>query len=122
MRLVFLGLFILIPAVELVVLFAVESRIGWPASIAVIVVTGVIGAWLVGRQGRSAYTAIRTAFQSGLFPGKEMAHGAIILVGGAFLLTPGFVTDAVGFALMVPGVRELIRVRAAGFATKRTFR
>lgn len=120
MRYVILSLFVVVPAAELAVLLAVESRIGWPASIGVILVTGVLGAFLVRRQGSNAFRTIQDTFQAGIFPGREMAHGALIMVGGAFLLTPGFVTDLVGFSLMVPAVREVIRVRAASLARERT--
>ena len=110
------ALFVLVPAAELAVILVVENRIGWPASIAVIVGTGLLGAFLVRRQGASAYAAVRTTLESGVVPGKEMAHAALVLVGGAFLLTPGFLTDAAGFSLMVPAVREVVRLRAASLA------
>ena len=114
------ALFVLVPAAELAVILMVEDRIGWPSSIAVIVGTGILGAYLVRRQGLSAYRVVQRTVESGMFPGREMAHAALVLVGGAFLLTPGFITDAVGFSLMVPAVRELVRIRATALARRRT--
>lgn len=112
MRFYFGLAFILIPAGELAVLFAVEDRIGWPWSIGIIVFTGVLGSVLVRSQGASVFARIKEAFTVGGFPVSELAHGALVVFGGALLLTPGFLTDVVGFSLMVPPVREAIRVRA----------
>jgi len=112
MRLWIGAAFVLIPAAELAVLFAVEGQIGWPWSIGIIVATGVLGSVLVRAQGVSVYGRIRDSFGLGAFPVAELAHGALVVFGGALLLTPGFLTDLVGFSLMVPPIREAIRVRA----------
>ncbi len=112
-------IFVVVPIVELLVLFAVQDLIGWPIAIAIVLFTGVLGAFLVKRQGQAAWEAIGTAFQSGVFPGKEMGHAALVLVGGAFLLTPGFLTDIVGFSLMIPQIREVVRVKATAWFLQR---
>lgn len=111
--------FVVVPIVELLVLFAMQRVIGWPVAIAIVLVTGVVGAFLVKRQGRAAWEAVGATFQTGVFPGKEMGHAALVLVGGAFLLTPGFLTDIVGFSLMVPQIREVVRVRATAWFLSR---
>ena len=67
------------------------------------------GAALVSRQGRAEMAALQASIGQGAVPTKELAHGAMILVAGAVLLTPGFLTDAVGFALLVPQIREFVR-------------
>ncbi|MCP3975996.1 MAG: FxsA family protein, partial [bacterium] len=71
--------------------------------------TAVIGANLVSRQGRGVLTSIQTEFADGQFPARTLAHGAMILVAGALLLTPGFLTDVVGFSLLSPQIREVLR-------------
>lgn len=113
-------LFIAVPIAELFVLVAVEDRIGLGTTVAAILLTAVLGASLLRRQGGATMSAIRGQISSGQFPGKDLAHGGLLLFAGGLLLTPGFLTDAVGFALMVPAVRELVRIRLAGFFRNRT--
>ncbi len=114
--------FIVVPLVELWVLFLVQDAVGWPIALAVVLVTGVVGAYLVRQQGRAAWEAIGATFQTGQFPGREMGHAALVLVGGAFLLTPGFLTDLAGFGLMIPPVREFARVRLTAWFMRRSVR
>lgn len=101
--------FVVVPLVELMLLIFLQDRIGLGTTIAIVLVTGVVGAWLVRRQGTRTWNAVREQFNLGRIPNRELAHGAMILFGGALLLTPGFLTDAVGFSLMVPPVREFVR-------------
>ncbi len=110
-RLLFLA-FVVTPIAEIAIFIVVGNRIGIGATIAVVVVTAVIGAALVSRQGRGEMESVRLALTEGTFPGAQLAHGAMILVAGALLLTPGFATDAVGFALLVPRFREALRIWA----------
>ena len=112
-------IFVTVSVVELMVLAAVENRIGLGPTLAVILLTGIVGASLVRSQGFSVFVRARDQISQGVFPGRELAHGALVLVGGALLLTPGFLTDAVGFALMVPTFRELVRKRGIRFAQRR---
>ncbi len=101
--------FLVVPIVEIVLLFAVGSRIGiWP-TIATVVVTAALGSYFVSRQGKSTWQSIKFRAVRGENPTPAVVHGAMILVAGALLLTPGFLTDFVGFAFLVPGVREAIR-------------
>lgn len=101
--------FVVIPLVELVLLVALQDLIGLGTTIGIVLATGFLGAFLVRQQGMRTWLSAREQFGRGQLPNRELAHGAMILVGGALLLTPGFLTDAVGFALMVPPVREFLR-------------
>jgi UPF0716 protein FxsA len=101
--------FILIPPIEIGLFIAVGGRIGLLATMAIVLLTAVIGATLVSRQGRGILSSIQTEFAAGRFPARSLAHGAMILVAGAVLLTPGFLTDAIGFSLLSPQVREVLR-------------
>jgi UPF0716 protein FxsA len=112
-------IFVTVSVVELLVLAAVEDRIGLGPTLAIILFTGILGASLVRRQGFSVFNRAREQMSQGTFPGRELAHGAMVLVGGALLLTPGFLTDVLGFALMVPAFRELVRLRGTTFLQRR---
>lgn len=101
--------FLVVPIVEIVLFLYVGNWIGiWP-TIATVVVTAALGSFFVSKQGRLTWQSIMTKINRGEVPTASVVHGAMILVAGALLLTPGFLTDLVGFALLVPGVREAIR-------------
>ncbi len=102
-------LFLVTPIVEIALFLTVGERIGLPATLAIVVATALVGASLVSRQGRAELAALQASVLQGVVPTKELAHGAMILVAGALLLTPGFLTDGVGFSLLVPPVREMVR-------------
>ena len=109
-----------VPIVELYLILKVHHAIatGWGAeqaflvTIGTIVATGVIGAKLASYQGLSVLRSIRDSVQRGELPTDSLANGAMILFGAALLLTPGFVTDAIGLSLLIPVTRKLY-VRAA---------
>jgi len=103
-------LFVGIPIAEIALFIYVGGRIGLLATLVVIVMTAVVGSALVARQGAEAIAQVQTAFFQARFPTKELAHGAMIVVAGAFLVTPGFLTDALGFLLLVPPFREAARM------------
>lgn len=108
-RLVLFIAFVVVPIVEIALLIALGNAFGfWPA-FALVVGTAFLGSWLVSLQGRATYDQVRTQLNSGQIPASAMAHGAMILVAGAFLLTPGLLTDTVGFLLLIPALREVIR-------------
>lgn len=113
-------LFIVVPIAELYVLWTVEGRIGLGATLAAVFITAIVGASLLRRQGLATMATIRQRVASGQFPGRDLAHGGILLFAGGLLLTPGFITDTVGFALLVPAVREFVRLRLAGYFRNRT--
>lgn len=105
------ALFIALPLVEMAILIWTGERIGLLPTLAIIIATGIAGAALVKRQGLAVWAAARMRMADGALPTRELAHGAMLLVSGAFLLTPGFLTDITGFALLVPAVREWLRRR-----------
>ena len=98
-----LFLFIVIPTAELVLLMMLGVRIGWMPTLGLIVFTGILGATLARQQGLSILRKIQTEMQNGRPPALEMVEGAMIVIGGMVLLTPGIITDGLGFALLVPG-------------------
>ncbi|MFV1498380.1 FxsA family protein [Phaeobacter sp. JH20_36] len=100
--------FLMVPIIEIALFIQVGGAIGlWP-TLAIVVLTAVLGTWLVRTQGRLALGQLRTSFERLNDPTEPLAHGAMILVAGALLLTPGFFTDAVGFALLVPQIRMAV--------------
>lgn len=97
-----------IPILEIAVFIMIGEQIGVFATLAMIFVTAVIGTALLRQQGFALLARIRAETDAGRIPGAELGHGAMILVAGVLLLTPGFVTDAIGFLLFVPAVRQAI--------------
>lgn len=100
--------FFLVPAVELVLFAIVQSRIGLGWALLAMAVTALLGASLVRRQGTAVWARMRADLAAGGTPARHLAHGVLLLAGGAFLLTPGFATDGAGLALMFPPVREAL--------------
>jgi UPF0716 protein FxsA len=100
-------LFTVVPAVELWLLFQVGHTLGAEATVAMIVVTGMVGAALARHQGLASLQRMNQALSAGQPPTGELLEGALILVAGVLLVTPGVLTDAVGFALLVPPLRRL---------------
>ena len=98
-------LFMLIPIVEMWILIEVGGWIGALPTIGLVVLTATIGLSLLKRQGLSTLTRARRKMDEGAIPASELVSGVMIAVGGALLLTPGFVTDALGFALLIPQTR-----------------
>ena len=98
-------LFIGIPLLEITLFIQVGGAIGLGWTLAIVIATAVLGAWMVRSQGARAMLDLRSSFSSLQDPTEPLAHGAMILFSGALLLTPGFFTDFVGFALLIPGVR-----------------
>ena len=108
------ALFIAVPLIEIALFIQVGGLIGlWP-TLLIVVLTAIAGTYLVRSQGAQALAGLRQSMESLRDPSEPLAHGAMILFSGALLLTPGFFTDAVGFLLLVPGVRSWLiqKVRA----------
>jgi UPF0716 protein FxsA len=101
--------FLVIPLVELYVLLQVGSAIGALNTVVLVVLVGVAGAWLVKREGLGVVRRVRSQVAAGQVPGRELVDGFLILFGGALMLTPGFVTDLVGLALLLPPIRAAAR-------------
>ena len=109
--------FVLVPIIEIALFIQVGGAIGlWP-TLAIVVLTALAGTILVRAQGLATLARLQNSLRGGENPTGPIAHGALILVSGVLLLTPGFFTDGVGFALLVPPVRNaLIRYGAARLA------
>ena len=102
-------LFTLVPALEIYLLIKVGAGIGAANTILLIIATGVVGAHYARLQGFQVVQRLQASLHEGRLPAAEIIDGAMLLVGGALLLTPGFLTDAVGFSLIFPPTRRLWR-------------
>lgn len=110
---------LILPVLELAVIIQVGQLIGaWP-TIILLVVESALGAWIVRREGAGAWRALNDSMARGRMPGREMADAALILVGGTLLLTPGFVTDILGFLLVIPPSRAVARRLLARYVRRR---
>ena len=102
-------IFLIVPVIEIGLFYLVGQWIGiWP-TLALVILTAVIGSWLVAHQGRETWARLNAQIANGESPSATLVHGAMILVAGALLLTPGFLTDAIGFTLLFPPAREGLR-------------
>ena len=111
--------FVVVPIVEIYVLVQVGEVIGAWWTILLLIADSIIGTWLVRREGGRAWRALRSALETGRMPAKELADGALILIGGTLMLSPGFVTDAFGILLILPFTRPLFRRLLTGVVTRR---
>lgn len=102
-------LFIVVPLAELYVIIQVGQAIGVLPTIGVLLLDSLVGSWMLRSQGRLAWRRFAETLQAGRPPAREVIDGGLILVGGAFLLTPGFLTDVIGLALLLPPTRALVR-------------
>lgn len=101
--------FLVVPLIELFVILQVGDAIGGLNTIALLVVVSVVGGWLMKREGLGVARRVQSALAGGQLPGQDVADGFLILFGGALMLTPGFLTDVFGLALLVPPVRAVVR-------------
>jgi UPF0716 protein FxsA len=102
-------LLLVVPLLEVVVIIAVGRAIGgWP-TFALLLLESAFGAWLVRREGSRAWRALQDALTTGRMPSRQLADAALVLVGGVLLLAPGFLTDLVGFFLVLPFTRPVAR-------------
>lgn len=114
--------FIVVPIVELALIIWVGGEIGALNTIAVLLAISIGGAWLVKREGLGVVRRFRAQLDLGKIPGKEMADGVLIVVAGALLLTPGFISDILGILLLLPPVRAAVRAVALKKVAVRTWR
>ena len=110
---------IVVPLLELSVLIQVGGAIGVFPTIALLLLMSVLGASLLRREGARAWRSLGLALQQGRLPAREVADGALVILGGALLLTPGFVTDAVGLLCILPPSRAVLRQVLTGLAARR---
>ena len=111
--------FIVVPLAELAVILAIGHSIGFLPTLALVVVLSLAGAWLAKREGLSAWRRLQRALAEGRMPTVEVADGVIVLLAGALLLAPGFLTDVVGVLLLLPPVRAAVRRAAPRLAAWR---
>lgn len=111
--------FVLVPLAEIFVIVQVGQVIGAWWTIALLVADSVLGAWLVKREGRRAWRALRVALHEGRMPARELADGMLILIGGTLMLTPGFLSDVLGTLCVLPLTRPLGRRVLSGFLTRK---
>jgi UPF0716 protein FxsA len=110
---------LLVPIVEIFVLVKVEEAIGAVPTILLLILDAVLGAWLIRHQGRRAWLALMESLSAGRMPTKELADGALILIGGTLLIAPGFLTDILGLFLVLPFTRPLARRGLVVWASSR---
>lgn len=102
-------LFIVIPIAELYVIIKIGGAIGVPLTLAILLADALIGSLLLRHQGRAAWRRFNKALEERRFPGREVADGVAVTVGGTLLLTPGFITDIFGLILLIPPTRAIVR-------------
>ena len=101
-------LFALLPILEITILVNVGEQIGGWNTVAIVIATAFLGAYLVRQQGLSTLLSAQQKMQTGTIPGQEMAEGLLLVISGVLLVTPGFITDIFGFLLCLPFTRPLI--------------
>jgi len=106
-----LALFLIVPIAELALLIWVGEHVGFWPTIGLIALTAFVGSWLARREGWNVFNRLQIKLSAGGLPGRELTDGLIILVSGALLLTPGIITDIVGFLGLLPPTRALIRAQ-----------
>jgi UPF0716 protein FxsA len=102
-------LFIVVPIAELYVIIQVGQAIGAQPTVALLVADSILGSLLMRSQGRAAWRRFNLALAQGRVPGREVADGALVIFGGALLLTPGFITDIFGILFLLPPSRAVVR-------------
>jgi UPF0716 protein FxsA len=112
-------IFIVVPLAELYVIIQVGQAIGVVPTLALLLVDALLGSILLRHQGRAAWIRFNRALAEGRLPHKEVFDGVLVIVGGALLLTPGFLTDIVGLILLIPPTRALVRAVSARFVRGR---
>ncbi|MEC7964831.1 MAG: FxsA family protein [Pseudomonadota bacterium] len=100
--------FIGVPIIEIALFIQVGGAIGTPLTLLIVVLTAILGTYMVRQQGRLAIGNLQRSFSELNDPTEPLAHGAMVLISGVLLLTPGFFTDALGFALLVPAIRSAV--------------
>jgi UPF0716 protein FxsA len=104
-------LFVVTPLVELAILLKVNEWLGsWRETILLVILTGFVGAWLAKAQGLIVLQQIQQDMNAGRLPAPRLLDGLMIIVAGALLVTPGLITDAVGFLLLIPSVRVFLKL------------
>jgi UPF0716 protein FxsA len=122
MALLLVLLFIVVPIAEIYVIIQVGQAIGALWTILLLIADSIIGARLLSWQGRRAWLRFQETIAAGRLPHREVIDGVLIIVGGAFLLAPGFITDALGLVLLIPPSRAVVRRLLARTIVRGRFR
>jgi UPF0716 protein FxsA len=113
-------IFIVVPLAELYVILKVaDTLLGWPLTIALLAADSLLGSWLLRSQGRVVWRQFNDAIRVGRVPHSEVIDGVLVIFGGAFLITPGFITDVIGLFLLLPPTRRIVRRMARRTIEKR---
>ena len=112
-------LFTLVPTLEVFLLISLGRNVGFGVTLMVVLGTGVLGAWLARREGLKVLAAVQSEINQGRMPTEHMLDGLLILLAGAVLLTPGFLTDGLGFFLLLPVGRRFVRALVSRALSKR---
>jgi UPF0716 protein FxsA len=112
-------IFIVVPVAELYVIIKVGEAIGVLPTIALLLADALLGSFLLRHQGRAAWIRFNRALAENRLPHKEVFDGVLVIMGGALLLTPGFLTDILGLILLIPPTRALVRAMSARFVRRR---
>lgn len=108
-----------VPLVEVIILFRVAAWLHWGPTIGLVVVTGILGAWLARREGLKVLRRIQADLNAGVMPTAAIVNGVLILAAGLVLVTPGILTDLCGFGLLVPPIRAWVQRRLTEAFKKR---
>ena len=110
-----IAIFVVVPLAELYVIFKVGDLIGLLPTLAILVADSLLGSWLLKSQGRAVWRRFNETMREGRIPHREVVDGVLVIFGGAFLITPGFLTDILGVLLLLPLTRGMFR----GLVTRR---
>jgi len=113
------SIFLIIPIIELYLLIKIGGMIGALYTVLIILITASLGAYLAKSQGFRVLREIQEATSRGYMPGNELLHGLFVLIGSFALLTPGFLSDIIGFSMLIPQIREIYVAMAKGIIKKR---
>ncbi len=116
---IIVALLIVVPIVEIAVLIAIGQVIGIGWTLLLMLVTSAIGGWLLRREGSRAWRAFQEALAAGRPPGREASDGVLVLMGGMFMLVPGFASDVIGLLLLLPPTRAMVRPMLLNAAASR---
>ena len=112
-------LFVVLPVLEIYLLIQVGQVIGAWWTVLLLIADGLLGSWLIKHEGSRAWRSLQEALQQQRMPARELADGALILVGGTLLLTPGFLSDIVGFFCILPVTRPIARAGLTRFLARK---
>jgi UPF0716 protein FxsA len=114
------ALFIVVPLVELYVIIKIGGAIGVLPTIALLLLDSILGTMLLRSQGRAVWQRFNAALAESRVPAREVFDGAMVIIGGTLLLTPGFITDVFGLLLLIPPTRDVVRRIVSAIAKRRT--